>query len=108
MEPFKCPHCGNAVHVLETSCIFCGKPVRTDEEILKMHTKGYKVCFWCGFICEEDSNFCKICGNPFNRDATESKENREVTKELYDYLESLNNSGAKKFLSKLKNWGKEK
>lgn len=45
MEPFKCPHCGNAVHILKTSCIFCGKPVRTNEELLKIHTKGYKVCF---------------------------------------------------------------
>lgn len=108
MEPFKCPHCGNATYAFDYSCIFCGKPVRTDEEWNKMHTKGYKVCFWCGFICEEDSNFCKICGNPFNREATEQKENMEVTKELYSYLNSLNNSGVKRFLLKLKKWGKEK
>lgn len=108
MEPFKCPHCGNSTYTFSYSCAFCGETTRTDEEWLKMQKKGTIVCNWCGFIDEDASNFCKKCGTPLTKEALESREDRETTKELYNYLKSLNNSGAKRFLSKLKHWGKEK
>ena len=108
MEPFKCPHCGNATDTFCYSCNFCGEPVRTNEEWLKMQKKETVVCNWCGFIEENPGNFCKNCGTPLTKEALELSEDRETTKTLYNYLKSLNNSGAKKFPTKLKNWSKEK
>lgn len=107
MESFKCPHCGNSTWAFSYSCAFCGEPVRTDEEKIKMINKNNRVCYWCGFINENSGNFCKNFGNPLTKDGVEIKEEMETTKKLYYYLKSLNNSEAKKFLSKLKKFGKK-
>lgn len=47
MEPFKYPHYGNSTYTFCYSCIFCGEPVRADEEWLKMQKKDTVVCNWC-------------------------------------------------------------